>query len=260
VCMSAEMSFAASATLAVVGGACLWRARAPGERILATMPLLFALQQAAEGWLWLTRTSPGTFLAEPLTEPLAEPLAGIRAGIWADTAGAGGASVDAAALSADLSAALPANLPALFFLLFAYVLWPAYAPYCLHRAEGPTTRIRAALFWSARTVGLATGLFFLWRLPTSEAAVAVVGNSLQYQLSYPWWLAAHMAYGYATLCPAFYSRARSMHLFGVLLVVGHLTALYAYRATYPSVFCLFAALASLTLWLRIRFGARASAA
>ncbi|EKD33265.1 MAG: hypothetical protein ACD_76C00057G0010 [uncultured bacterium] len=51
-CFSATVSFAASGALAVAGGASLKLAK-KHERLIALVPLLFAIQQAIEGAQWL---------------------------------------------------------------------------------------------------------------------------------------------------------------------------------------------------------------
>jgi hypothetical protein len=52
-CFSASASFAASGLTAVAGVAAFTGARQPAYRLLAAMPLFFALQQLAEGVVWL---------------------------------------------------------------------------------------------------------------------------------------------------------------------------------------------------------------
>lgn len=52
-CFSAPASFAASGVLAVAGWTTLKKAR-PHERLIALVPIVFALQQACEGFVWLT--------------------------------------------------------------------------------------------------------------------------------------------------------------------------------------------------------------
>ncbi|HTN41352.1 MAG TPA: DUF6629 family protein [Asticcacaulis sp.] len=52
-CFSAPVSFAASAMLLVIGTAAVRAARYPRQIPLATIPLLFGMQQGAEGVLWL---------------------------------------------------------------------------------------------------------------------------------------------------------------------------------------------------------------
>lgn len=53
-CFSATGSFAVAAVLAGVGAVSLSRERSPSQGMLATVPMLFALQQVAEGFVWVT--------------------------------------------------------------------------------------------------------------------------------------------------------------------------------------------------------------
>lgn len=52
-CLSAEVNFAASAVIGAVGVATLAHAKHPREVLFASMPLLFALHQFTEGFVWL---------------------------------------------------------------------------------------------------------------------------------------------------------------------------------------------------------------
>jgi hypothetical protein len=52
-CFSAPVSFAAAAILGITGAATLTKVRAPAELPLAVVPLIFAVHQAIEGFLWL---------------------------------------------------------------------------------------------------------------------------------------------------------------------------------------------------------------
>lgn len=52
-CFSAEASFAASAALTTIGGIAIHKAEVPSQKIFAAIPLLFGVQQFAEGLLWL---------------------------------------------------------------------------------------------------------------------------------------------------------------------------------------------------------------
>jgi uncharacterized protein DUF6629 len=57
-CFSATGSFAFAAALAAAGAASLHQQKAPSQRLLAWIPILFAVQQAAEGAVWLTIHDP----------------------------------------------------------------------------------------------------------------------------------------------------------------------------------------------------------
>jgi hypothetical protein len=58
-CFSATASFVTAGLTAAAGVLCLARASSPRELPLAAMPLLFAAQQAAEGFLWLSMPAQG---------------------------------------------------------------------------------------------------------------------------------------------------------------------------------------------------------
>ena len=67
-CFSPTASFTSAVVLAAIGAACVARVKAPRELPLAATPLLFALQQAIEGGLWLTLPeSPQSCAASGLT-------------------------------------------------------------------------------------------------------------------------------------------------------------------------------------------------
>ena len=58
-CFSAEASFAAGVVLSAVGVASQKKVKKPNHRLFAAIPLLFGLQQFAEGVLWVTLKSGG---------------------------------------------------------------------------------------------------------------------------------------------------------------------------------------------------------
>jgi hypothetical protein len=58
-CFSAEASFSAGAVIGAIGIATVNRATRPEQRLFATIPLVFALQQVAEGTVWATLRSGG---------------------------------------------------------------------------------------------------------------------------------------------------------------------------------------------------------
>ena len=58
-CFSAEASFTGSAVISAIGVATLTKIKKPAEILFATIPLLFGIQQCAEGVLWITLKSGG---------------------------------------------------------------------------------------------------------------------------------------------------------------------------------------------------------
>lgn len=87
-CFSAIASFTSSAIIGVVAITTFTRTTTPGQRILATIPLLFAAQQAIEGCLWLSfmhsqymwMSRPATYMFLAFAQvlwPLIVPLAAL---------------------------------------------------------------------------------------------------------------------------------------------------------------------------------------
>lgn len=67
-CFSSTASFATAGLTGVIGLLCLRRVKRRRELLLAAVPLIFALQQAIEGALWLILpTMPRDRLAAALT-------------------------------------------------------------------------------------------------------------------------------------------------------------------------------------------------
>jgi hypothetical protein len=66
-CFSATASFSASAVLLAVGAVTWTSARSVSERPFAAIPLLFAIQQAIEGMLWLSFAAPDASLNVAMT-------------------------------------------------------------------------------------------------------------------------------------------------------------------------------------------------
>lgn len=53
-CFSASASFSAGAVLSIIGVASITKAKHPSHLLFASIPLLFGIQQIAEGFLWVT--------------------------------------------------------------------------------------------------------------------------------------------------------------------------------------------------------------
>jgi hypothetical protein len=58
-CFSAEASFAGSAIISTIGVATLTKIKKPAEILFAAIPIIFGIQQCAEGVLWVTLKSGG---------------------------------------------------------------------------------------------------------------------------------------------------------------------------------------------------------
>lgn len=57
-CFSASASFSASAVLSVVGVTTITKAKRTDQKLFASIPFIFAVQQCSEGFVWLALSDP----------------------------------------------------------------------------------------------------------------------------------------------------------------------------------------------------------
>ena len=57
-CFSASASFGAGIVLSVIGVASIKKVQSPSQIVFASIPLIFSVQQIAEGFLWLALSNP----------------------------------------------------------------------------------------------------------------------------------------------------------------------------------------------------------
>jgi len=160
----------------------------------------------------------------------------VEGALWLQlTAGGGGETVAALSLS---------------FLVFAKVLWPAYAAPAVLLIE-PDLRRRRVLYVIA-VLGCAISIYVLNRLVNNPPAVAICGRSIDYgghenALSYQTFV-----YLLFTSFPLLISSSRTVQTFGAIVAAGFMVSAYTYFATFISVWCFFAAAGSGVLYLYFR--------
>jgi len=64
-CFSAGASFGASAVLSIIGAAAIIKARSVPQALFAGIPMIFSIQQLAEGMLWLSLKDPQNAAWQP---------------------------------------------------------------------------------------------------------------------------------------------------------------------------------------------------
>ena len=207
-CFSASASFTAAGVISAIGVAAVTRVSQPRELPLALMPVLFGVQQAVEGALWLC-----------------------------------------------LPNCSPAEAPGLIlaFLLIAQVVWPTYLPATVLLVE-PDRRRRLAMFaLLALGAGVSIALLFglLIRPPTASVDHAhIVYRTFGH---YPEW--GKFAYLSATTLPLLLSSRRTLNILGGVILIGAMVAYTAYWQAFVSIWCFFAAAASVVVlahfqWVR----------
>lgn len=139
------------------------------------------------------------------------------------------------------------------YVLIAYVLWPVLVPFAAYLAE--TGRRRRIVILLCQGIGLGVGLMLLLSNIGTPIDVSADCCSLSYQVSAPHMLI--VPYLIAVSIPFLVSSQRTLVLFGAALTVScAAAAVLATAATFPSVWCFFAAVLSAGLYLHFWIAAR----
>jgi hypothetical protein len=144
--------------------------------------------------------------------------------------------------------------PAVYaYALIAYVLWPVFVPFSAYLLEND--RKREILILICQAIGLAVGLWLLTSFLRHPVTVSVDCCSLSYNVQAPHLLLA--PYLAAVSIPFLASSRKGLVLFGLAITIScGAAAIAASAATFPSVWCFFAALLSAGLYLYFRRAAR----
>lgn len=199
-CFSAPVSFAAAAILGVTGGATLTKVRAVTELPLAVTPLLFAGQQAIEGFLWRT----------------------VQDG-------------------RDNTTGL-----ATLFAAIGLIVWPLLIPVAMALVERlPLRRLAMLLFVPA---GIGVSVNYAAILLVRPYRAWPLGHTLTYVNNHPISPVMLVIYILCVCLPPLLSASRFLNLFGAIVIAGLAITFLAFYESFISVWCFFAALASLTIW------------
>lgn len=133
----------------------------------------------------------------------------------------------------------------LAFLLVAEVFWPIYAPLAAILVETEPRRRAAIALCLAAGVGVA--LTMLWSILSVPHAAAIVGHHVVYVTERQPSAAIGLGYLAATGVSLVLSSRRAVALLGVLVLAGSVAAFVLYWDTFVSVWCFFAAAASLVI-------------
>lgn len=198
-CFSATASFGAAAVLGGIGAVTVSKVTKSTELPLATVPLIFAVQQGIEGTLWLT-----------------VPF-GRAHSIW----------------------------PASAFAAFALVLWPLMTPIAAALIE--PRRRRRRLIYAMLLPGVAAAAYGAVTIFAHPYLAWPIGHTLIYVNNDPYSPGMAAAYLIAVCAPPLLSSSRALQVFGAIVFVGLAVSMLAFYESVVSVWCFFAALASVAL-------------
>lgn len=133
---------------------------------------------------------------------------------------------------------------------FSHVLWPIYVPFAIGVLEAVRWRRRVLAAFEA--AGMAVGLYLLYFLVTLPVVAQVVSKHVVYDSPHFYLAPVIALYVAATCVSAFFSSHRFVNLFGVLALASFVLAYMIYAHALVSVWCFFAALLSVLMYVHLR--------
>jgi hypothetical protein len=217
-CFSPQASFTAAAALAVLSAITYKKASHSRLRFLALSPLFFGVQQMLEGFVWVTLLNNDT-------------------------------------------TSLLHHYSVLGFLFFASVFWPFWIPEMLYLVESNIhRRILLAFCCGFGTVfGIISAIQLINYGGTAHIATRHIAYDVAWEqqslinLPQGWLIPVGTAvYLLATVLPFFISSINYIWIIGVIISLGFIVSHVFYAMAFGSVWCFFAAIASMLLYLIIQ--------
>jgi len=206
-CFSVTASFGSGVVLAAIGVVTLKMTRKPSHLPFAFIPILFAIQQISEGFVWLTLQHP-------------------EYAKWQ-------------------------SVPIHVFMIFAHIVWPFWITLSAWLLEEQSTRkkILAVLF----AVAIVLSGSEVYYMAVTPIGAEISGHHVLYLFDYPqtYVSVTGIVYGLVTIVPCFVSSVKRMWLLGFCFAVSLIFSALFYQAHLLSVWCFFAAILSIIIYLII---------
>lgn len=147
------------------------------------------------------------------------------------------------------------------FLGFALVIWPAYAPLVAWLIEPDSKRKR--MIFPLVVAGFGVALYMAWSLWVGDQSASIVDGHIVYENNPGAPFSLGWVYMAATAGAPALSTIPAVNILSVLVLLGSVIAYVAYTESFVSVWCFFAAAASVVIVMhfeRVRAAKRALAA
>ena len=137
------------------------------------------------------------------------------------------------------------------YSLFSHVLWPIYLPFAIGLMEAVSWRKKTIFAFGA--AGVIAGLYLLYFIIASPMVAEVAGRHIVYVSPHFYVVPIMLLYLAATCVSCFFSSHGFVKLFGVLMLLSFITAYIVHITALVSIWCFFAAILSLLIYLYFRF-------
>jgi hypothetical protein len=137
------------------------------------------------------------------------------------------------------------------YSILSHVWWPIYVPFAMGYLEA--CRRRKALLRGFLAAGLVVGFYLLYALLVRSITVEVIAGHIVYVSPHFYLLPVMVLYVAATCVSGLFSSHRFVNLFGALAFVAFIASYVVHPRALVSIWCYYAALLSLLVYLHLRF-------
>ena len=134
---------------------------------------------------------------------------------------------------------------------FSHVLWPMFVPFAMGVLEA--VRWRKGAIFAFEAAGIPVGIYLLYSIVARPMVAEVVGQHIVYDSPHFYLLPVMVFYLAATCVSCFFSSHGFVKLFGVLALVSFIAAYLVHVMALVSIWCFFAAILSLLIYVHLRF-------
>ena len=134
---------------------------------------------------------------------------------------------------------------------FSHVLWPIYVPFAIAFLDA--TPWRRKTLRAFQVAGIIVGLYLAYSLVARPIVAEVIGKHIVYVSPHFYLLPVMVLYLAATCVSCFFSSHTFVRLFGVLALLSFIAAGVVHARALVSIWCFFAALLSILIYLHLRF-------
>ncbi len=139
------------------------------------------------------------------------------------------------------------SLATYIFSMFSHVLWPIFVPLAILLVE--TSRRRRRALGVFQVLGLSVGLYLLYFIVRFPVTARIHGHSIFYDSHHFFITGVLVAYLLATCISGLFSSHWCINIFGVLAFILAIAAYEVSVKTFVSVWCFFAAVLSLLVYV-----------
>ena len=136
------------------------------------------------------------------------------------------------------------------YLIFAEVLWPAYAPFAVLMIE--TNPTRRQILSALSVIGVLLSIYLLSWLVTVTPIATIQNHSIVYGYYVNPLSWQQLVYLLCVCGPLLISSHGMIRLFGIVVLIGFAVSVYTYLTAFISVWCFFAAADSTLLYFHFK--------